>query len=51
MDELNQEQQAAATSGIFENMCPFDFEEMEIITIEHGVKCWHCPVCDYIRPV
>lgn len=50
MDE-QQEVVSQPQGGIFENMCPFDFEEMEIITIEHGVRVWHCPVCDYIRPV
>jgi len=50
MDEINQqpEQQAAK---VFEEYCPFDDEVMEIITIEHGVRVWHCPVCEYIRPV
>ena len=47
------EEGVVASPAIFEDMCPFDFEQMEIITIEHGVKVGQCtnPECGYIRPV
>lgn len=51
MEELKQDQQPEAVAGIFDDICPFDGEQMEQVTIEFGIVMWQCTVCGYMEPV